>query len=150
MYKFKNMSLSIAKNELNNLFVDCLMKKGKKHTAEVLMLDVAKILRKDYKKNPFIVIAVALENTTPLIGFRNIRLRGSSYKIPYFLKEKERLKLTIGWFLEVARRSKSSTSKSLAKELIQASLKQGELIKKRDEIHKLGNQNKVFAHYRWF
>ena len=89
-------------------------------------------------------------NIKPLIGFRNVRLRGSSYKVPFFLKEELQEKAALDWLVSLASKSKSSLSDSLAKELIQASLKQGDLIKKRNEVHQLGNQNKVFAHYRWF
>jgi small subunit ribosomal protein S7 len=59
-------------------------------------------------------------------------------------------KIALDWLVSLASKSKSNLSVSLAKELVQASLKQGDLIKKRNEVHQLGNQNKVFAHYRWF
>ena len=144
------MLKTLPNHEITNLFIHSLMKKGKKHTAESLMLKLARILKQKYKQSPLLVISQALENTMPLIGFRSVKLRGSSYKIPYFLKQHDRVKITLGWFLEAAQRSNLNTADSLAKELVQASLKQGDLIKKRDDIHKLGNQSKVFAHYRWF
>ena len=89
-------------------------------------------------------------NPTPNTGFRNVRLRGSSYKIPFFLKEEEQIKRALNWLILSAKNSKNNLSTSLAKEIIQASQGQGDLIHKRNEMHKLGNQNKVFAHYRWF
>jgi small subunit ribosomal protein S7 len=66
------------------------------------------------------------------------------------LKKEDQIKTALNWIVSSARKSKIDLSQSLAKELIQASLNQGDLIKKRNETHKLGNQNKVFAHYRWF
>jgi len=127
-----------------------LMKKGKKQVAELLVTDLVLILRRDYHVSPSTVINEAVNNVKPLIGFRNARLRGTSYKIPFFLKEEQQIKTALQWLVSSAKRNNSRLSISLAKELIQASTKQGDLIKKRDEIHKLGNQNKVFAHYRWF
>ena len=127
-----------------------LMKKGGKHVAEFLVVRLINILRKKYKVSPSVVLLEAVDNVKPLIGFRNVKLRGSSYKIPFFLKYEQQITTAIDWILSSARRSNMDLSQSLAKELIQASLKQGDLIKKRNETHKLGNQNKVFAHYRWF
>jgi len=128
----------------------CLMKKGKKHVAEQLVFELVNILREKNKGSSSSIILTAVSNIKPLIGFRNVRLRGSSYKVPFFLKEELQEKAALDWLVSLASKSKSKLSDSLAKELIQASLKQGDLIKKRNEIHQLGNQNKVFAHYRWF
>ena len=127
-----------------------LMKKGKKHVAEQLVFELVNILREKYKGSSSSIILTAVSNIKPLIGFRNVRLRGSSYKVPFFLKEELQEKIALDWLVSLASKSKSNLSVSLAKELVQASLKQGDLIKKRNEIHQLGNQNKVFAHYRWF
>jgi len=126
------------------------MKKGKKHVAEQLVFELVNILREKNKGSSSSIILTAVSNIKPLIGFRNVRLRGSSYKVPFFLKEELQEKAALDWLVSLASKSKSKLSDSLAKELIQASLKQGDLIKKRNEIHQLGNQNKVFAHYRWF
>jgi small subunit ribosomal protein S7 len=144
------MLLANVNQGLTASFIQFLMKKGKKNTAEVLIPELFKVLKKDYKKEPLLLVNQALENTKPLVGFRNVRLRGGSYKIPYFLKEQEQRKIVFCWFLRSAKRSKIGIAKSLAKCLFEASLKQGDLIKRRDSIHKLANQNKVFAHYRWF
>jgi small subunit ribosomal protein S7 len=144
------ITTGVPNQKILEFLTHSIMKKGKKHTAETIVRKLARILKQDYKKALLPVLIQALENTKPLIGFRNVRLRGSSYKIPYFLKEQEQIKVALGWFLTAARNSNSSVANSLAKEFIQASLKQGDLVKRRDEIHKLANQNKVFAHYRWF
>jgi small subunit ribosomal protein S7 len=60
------------------------------------------------------------------------------------------VKTALDWLVNSAKKTNLNLSQSLAKEIIQASQEQGDLIKKRNEVHKLGNQNKVFAHYRWF
>lgn len=144
------MPSRLSNQKLLKLLTLSLMKKGGKPIAEFLVTRLVKILRKKYKVSPDLVLSEAVNNVKPLIGFRNVKLRGSSYKIPFFLKKEDQIKTALNWIVSSARKSKIDLSQSLAKELIQASLNQGDLIKKRNETHKLGNQNKVFAHYRWF
>lgn len=127
-----------------------LMKKGEKQIAEQVVSQLFDVLRRKYKVSPNSVLLEAINNVKPLIGFRNVRLRGTSYKIPFFLKEEQQVKTALDWIVASAKKAKLGLSHSLAKEIIQASQRQGELIKKRNETHKMGNQNKVFAHYRWF
>jgi small subunit ribosomal protein S7 len=140
----------MSNKKLLNFLTHSLMKRGEKHVAESLVAELVSILRQRYKVSPSKVIHEAIINIKPFIGFRNARLRGTSYKIPFFLKEEQQIKTALQWFVDSAKKNNTKLSISLAKEFMQASVKQGNLVKKRDEIHKLGNQNKVFAHYRWF
>ena len=144
------MSSHLSSQKMIKLLTVALMKKGQKQVAEQLVFQLTSILREKYKVSPKSIILSAVNNVKPLIGFRNVRLRGASYKIPFFLKEEQQVKTALDWLVNSARKTNLNLSQSLAKEVIQASQEQGDLIKKRNEVHKLGNQNKVFAHYRWF
>jgi small subunit ribosomal protein S7 len=144
------MVTKVSNKKLLELLTLSLTKKGKKHVAELIVSDLFLVLRKQYKVFPYTTLHQAVDKVKPLTGFRNVKLRGSSYKIPFFLEEDQQLKMALSWLVSSAKKSKSKISTSLAKELIQASTGQGDLIKKRNEIHKYANQNKVFAHYRWF
>lgn len=144
------MVTKVSNKKLLELLTLSLTKKGNKHVAELIVSDLFLVLRKQYKVFPYTTLHQAVDKVKPLTGFRNVKLRGSSYKIPFFLEEDQRLKMALSWLVSSAKKSKSKISTSLAKELIQASTGQGDLIKKRNEIHKYANQNKVFAHYRWF
>lgn len=144
------MVTKVSNKKLLELLTLSLTKKGNKHVAELIVSDLFLVLRKQYKVFPYSTLHQAVDKVKPLTGFRNVKLRGSSYKIPFFLEEDQQLKMALSWFVSSAKKSKSKISTSLAKELIQASTGQGDLIKKRNEIHKYANQNKVFAHYRWF
>ncbi len=144
------MVTQVSNKKLLELLTLSLTKKGKKHIAELIVSDLFLVLRKQYKVFPYTTLHQAVDKVKPLTGFRNVKLRGSSYKIPFFLEEDQQLKMALSWLVSSAKKSKSKISTSLAKELIQASTGQGDLIKKRNEIHKYANQNKVFAHYRWF
>ena len=144
------MVTKVSNKKLLELLTLSLTKKGNKHVAELIVSDLFLVLRKQYKVFPYTTLHQAVDKVKPLTGFRNVKLRGSSYKIPFFLEEDQQLKMALSWLVSSAKKSKSKISTSLAKELIQASTGQGDLIKKRNEIHKDANQNKVFAHYRWF
>ena len=144
------MVTKVSNKKLLELLTLSLTKKGNKHVAELIVSDLFLVLRKQYKVFPYTTLHQAVDKVKPLTGFRNVKLRGSSYKIPFFLEEDQQLKMALYWLVSSAKKSKSKISTSLAKELIQASTGQGDLIKKRNEIHKYANQNKVFAHYRWF
>lgn len=144
------MVTKVSNKKLLELLTLSLTKKGNKHVAELIVSDLFLVLRKQYKVFPYTTLHQAVDKVKPLTGFRNVKLRGSSYKIPFFLEEDQQLKMAFSWLVSSAKKSKSKISTSLAKELIQASTGQGDLIKKRNEIHKYANQNKVFAHYRWF
>nr|YP_010152736.1 ribosomal protein S7 [Pelagomonas calceolata]QQW50384.1 ribosomal protein S7 [Pelagomonas calceolata] len=144
------MVTKVSNKKLLELLTLSLTKKGNKHVAELIVSDLFLVLRKQYKVFPYTTLHQAVDKVKPLTGFRNVKLRGSSYKIPFFLEEDQQLKMALSWLVSSAKKSKSKISTSLAKELIQASTGQGDLIKKRNEIHKYANQNKVFAHYRWF
>jgi len=144
------MVTKVPNKKLLELLTLSLTKKGNKHVAELIVSDLFLVLRKQYKVFPYTTLHQAVDKVKPLTGFRNVKLRGSSYKIPFFLEEDQQLKMALSWLVSSAKKSKSKISTSLAKELIQASTGQGDLIKKRNEIHKYANQNKVFAHYRWF
>ena len=144
------MVTKVSNKKLLELLTLSLTKKGNKHVAELIVSDLFLVLRKQYKVFPYTTLHQAVDKVKPLTGFRNVKLRGSSYKIPFFLEEDQQLKMALSWLVSSAKKFKSKISASLAKELIQASTGQGDLIKKRNEIHKYANQNKVFAHYRWF
>ena len=144
------MVTQVSNKKLLELLTLSLTKKGKKHVAELIVSDLFLVLRKQYKVFPYTTLHQAVDKVKPLTGFRNVKLRGSSYKIPFFLEEDQQLKMALSWLVSSVKKSKSKISTSLAKELIQASTGQGDLIKKLNEIHKYANQNKVFAHYRWF
>jgi len=133
-----------------NFFIQKLLKKGKKYKSELLILKLFKKLQQKYKVTPNPILVSALKNIKPIIYFRTIKIRGSAYKVPYFLKKKEQEKIISVWFFTAIKNVKQSVITFLAKEIIEAFFKQGEILKKRNTIYKLANQSKVFVHYRWF
>jgi ribosomal protein S7 len=82
------MPSRLSNQKLLKLLTLSLMKKGGKPIAEFLVTRLVKILRKKYKVSPDLVLSEAVNNVKPLIGFRNVKLRGSSYKIPFFFEKR--------------------------------------------------------------
>jgi small subunit ribosomal protein S7 len=133
-----------------NFFIQHLLKKGKKSNSEFLFSKLSRLLQHRYQKTPQKIIIKALINAKPIVSFRNIKLRGTSHKVPFFSKEAERERLAFNWLLQESGSIQHKTVFFLAKEIYQASLKEGSVLTKRDVFYKLANQNKVFAYYRWF
>ena len=131
-------------------FIQHLIKKGKKNKSEFLFSKLTRFLQYRYQRPPQKIILQGLSNAKPLVSFRNIKLRGTSYKIPFFSKETERERMAFKWLLQESSSIKQKTVFFLAKEIHQAFLKEGSVLTKRDVFYKLANQNKVFAYYRWF
>lgn len=136
---------------LGKKFVNCLMIDGKKNKAERILLESFVLIRLSYNKNPIKLLLLAINNVKPIVEVRSIRMRGANYQVPIPLKEERRISLAIKWIIASAKKKGGSTMKSKLKdELILASEKQGESVKKKLTIHRLANANRAFAHYRWF
>mgnify|MGYP001791576218 FL=1 len=135
---------------LNNLFVQLLIKKGKKQKAEKLLLKVSqKLLQQNSQTLPALLLEV-VKKAEPLVTFKKIRLKGSSYSVPLFLENQQRLKTALNWLRLASAGVKKSFVDKLVKELVSSSSNSGVLSLQRKELHQKANQNKVFAHYRWF
>lgn len=130
------------------LFISCFLKQGKKHTSEKFIVELVKKVRKIFRKEAIPVIIQALNNAKPLIGFRTVKKGGVSFKVPFFLKSYDQFKVVFNWFLSLSKEPKKRYLTLLSKNIDQTALEQGYFIKKRNEIHKIAIQNKVFAHYR--
>jgi small subunit ribosomal protein S7 len=135
---------------LGKKFVNCLMLGGKKNKAEKFFLESLVLIKLFSNKNPIYLLLLGLKNVKPVVEVRSIRVRGSNYQVPIPLRESRRTLLAIKWIILNARKKKSTTIKNKLKdELILASRKLGESVKKKLTIHRLALTNRAFAHYRW-
>ena len=144
------------KDELVSKFVNCMMIDGKKSAAEVAFYGAIDTL--DEKgpqglapyKNGLEVFRVAVENSRPLLEVKSRRVGGSNYQVPVEVRPERRQALAIRWLIEFARdRSGRSMRERLAAELLDAANKRGGTIKRREDVHKMADANKAFAHFRW-
>lgn len=131
-------------------FVNNIMIKGKKNTARRLVYEALDIVGKKTEQDPIEVFRKAMVNAAPAIEIRPRRVGGATYQVPMEVREERRAALAIRWIKKYAseRRDRSMASK-LAAELLAAANGEGGAIKRRDEMHRMADANRAFAHFRW-
>ena len=135
-------NLTVAK------FVNMLMEQGKKNIARKIVYGSFDIIKEKTKKNPLDVFQEAIENIAPLIEVRSRRIGGANYQIPFPTNENRRFVLASRWIIEAAKARKGkSMAEKIAQEFLDAMEKQGTAIRKRDDVHRMAEANKAFAHF---
>src|SRR4051812_1473517 len=139
------------KNVLVMKFVNCIMKNGKKRAALKIFYDAMDEIKRRLKdKDELEVFTTALTNVKPMIQVRSRRVGGATYQVPMEVKKKRATALGIRWILEAVRKKKGRpTYLKLADELIMAYRKEGAAVTTRDNVHKMAEANKAFAHFAW-
>ena len=131
-------------------FINKVMIQGKKNTARILVYSAFDIIADKLKQDPIEVFRKALSNVSPAIEVRSRRVGGATYQVPVEVREERRFALAIRWLKMYAseRRDKSMASR-LASDLMAAANGEGSSVKKRDDIHRMAEANKAFAHFKW-
>lgn len=131
-------------------FVNNLMHSGKKSVAERIIYSALDQIAQRTKDDPIKVFKKAVENVKPAVEVRSRRVGGSTYQVPVEVRTDRRQALAIRWIITYSRnRSEKNMAERLAAELIEASQGRGSSVKKREDLHKMAEANKAFAHYRW-
>ncbi len=131
-------------------FVNNVLRQGKKSLAERVVYRALDNIGEKTKEDPLKVFHKAIENTSPLLEVRSRRVGGATYQVPVEVREKRRIALSIRWLINNAKgRSGRSMAEKLTAELLDAYSNQGGAIKKKEEVHRMAEANKAFAHYRW-
>ncbi|MBU0649567.1 30S ribosomal protein S7 [Patescibacteria group bacterium] len=130
-------------------FVNYLMKDGKKSVAEKVMYDAMNILKEKIKgEEPLAVFEKALENVTPKQEVKSRRVGGANYQIPQDVRPERRFILASRWIIQAARnKSGKPMAEKLAEELIAAYNNEGDAIKKKQDVHRMAEANRAFAHF---
>lgn len=137
-------------SEILAKFINILMVDGKKSIAEVIVYTALEMLAKHTDQNHLDVFEVALNNVRPTVEVKARRVGGSTYQVPVEVRMVRRNTLAMRWIIEAARkRSDKSMALRLANELINAVENKGTAVKKREDVHRMAEANKAFAHYRW-
>ena len=132
-------------SELLAKFVNILMVDGKKSTAEAIVYSALETLAQRSGKNELEAFEVALDNVRPTVD-----VGGSTYQVPVEVRPVRRNALAMRWIVEAARkRGDKSMALRLANELSDAAENKGTAVKKREDVHRMAEANKAFAHYRW-
>ncbi|MBT3835574.1 30S ribosomal protein S7 [Candidatus Peribacteria bacterium] len=134
-------------NTLIEKFINCLMIGGKKSTARKVFTNAMETMKKRTKDDPFDVFERAIINVTPIIEVRPRRVGGAVYQVPVEVPPHRQQSLAIRWLISSARDKKGSPmAERLALELLDASANQGGAVKKKENIQKMAQANKAFAH----
>ncbi|MES2314679.1 MAG: 30S ribosomal protein S7 [Patescibacteria group bacterium] len=132
-------------------FINYVMQEGKKNTARTIVYDCMNAIKDQAKvENPIEVFELALKNTTPAMEVRSRRVGGANYQVPREVRPERKNALSMKWIVEAARGKKGKPMHlKLADEIIAASKNEGEAVKKRENVHKMAEANKAFAHFAW-
>ncbi len=132
-------------------FINYSMLEGKKVTARKVVYDAFDKIKEITKnENPLEVFESALKNTGPMMEVRSRRVGGANYQVPREVRPERRTFLSMKWIIDAARNKKGKPmAEKLAEEIIAASNNEGEAIKKRENMHKMAESNKAFAHFAW-
>jgi small subunit ribosomal protein S7 len=130
--------------------VNKLMQDGKKSLAEKITYDALDILSKKTGKDPIEALEQSIKVLTPVLEVRSRRVGGATYQVPVEVPSRRARTLAVRWLVHFARqRREKSMAERLANELADAGDQQGEAYKRKDDIYRMAQANKAFAHYRW-
>jgi small subunit ribosomal protein S7 len=131
-------------------FVNSMMWQGKKTVAQGIFYGAMEKLRQRTDDDPLKAFKKAVENAKPLLEVKTRRVGGANYQVPIEVPQNRRTSLAIRWIITNARtRPEKGMSEKLANELNDAANLRGGAIKKRDDVHRMAEANRAFAHYRW-
>ena len=131
-------------------FMNVVMQDGKKSVAERIVYGALEQIEKKTGKAPLEIFSQAMSNVKPIVEVKSRRVGGANYQVPVEVRPSRRMALAMRWLREAARkRGEKSMGQRLAGELMDAAEGRGGAMKKRDEVHRMAEANKAFAHYRF-
>ena len=131
-------------------FINYVMRKGKKATAQKALYRTFDLLEKKYKQDPLAVFDMALKNVGPSVEVKSRRIGGATYQVPREVRGERKMALACRWLLNAARAKKGKPiHEKLAEELLAATKNEGSAIKKKQDMHRMADANKAFAHFSW-
>lgn len=138
-------------SKLVSKFINCVMWEGKKSIAQKVFYEAMDVITEKFKDAPALeVFEKAIENVKPIIEVRSKRVGGANYQVPMQVNRKRQLSLAIRWIRDAVRSGKGQpTYLRLANELMAAYRREGAAMATRENIHRMAEANKAFAHYRW-
>lgn len=130
-------------------FINRLMSQGKKSVAQRVFYDACDILAKQ-QKDPLQVFDEAIKNVSPAVEVKSKRIGGANYQVPREVRGDRRLTLAIRWLVSAAQAKKGKPmAEKLAEEFLASAKNEGSAIKKKQDMHRMAEANKAFAHFSW-
>ncbi|MGM9970474.1 MAG: 30S ribosomal protein S7 [Anaeroplasma sp.] len=130
--------------------INAIMLDGKKGTAQTILYSAFDRIQNQTGQDPLEVFNKALENISPVVEVKSRRIGGQNYQVPVEVRPERKQTLALRWLIKYSRlRNDKTMDEKLAKEIMDAANGLGGACKKREEVHKMAEANKAFAHYRW-
>jgi small subunit ribosomal protein S7 len=137
-------------DKLISKLVTKLMMGGKKSVAEGIVYGAFDMIQKKQNEDPMKIFKQALDNLKPVLEVRSRRVGGATYQVPVEVRPERRVSLGLRWLVLYSReRGEKTMRERLAGEILDAYANRGASIKKREDVHKMAESNRAFAHYRW-
>jgi small subunit ribosomal protein S7 len=137
-------------SKLVTKFVNSMMAKGKRSTAERIFYGCMRLIEDRTKTDPQKLFKQAVDNVKPVVEVKSRRVGGATYQVPVEVRQDRRTALAMRWLIEYASaRGEKTMVEKLAGEILDAANNRGNAVKKREDTHKMAEANKAFAHYRW-
>ena len=144
------MADPIYNSKVITKFVNAIMLDGKKSVAEIILYGAIDNLDKRGEEKGFDLFEKAVENVKPLLEVRSRRVGGATYQVPVEVRAVRRQTLALRWLIDASRKRNERTMvERLANELFEAANERGSSFKKKEDVHRMAEANKAFAHYRW-
>ena len=141
---------AIYSSYLVSLLITRILKSGKKTTAKKIVYEAFEIIRKKTNEDPLKIFETAIKNASPVVEVKARRIGGSTYQVPIEVNRFRATNLSLRWVIQYSKqRVGRSMSIKLANEIIDTANEIGNTIKKKEEIHKMAEANKAFAHFRY-
>jgi small subunit ribosomal protein S7 len=141
---------AVYRNRLVQQVINKVMLDGKKSIAEQIVYDALAILGERTGNNPLEVLETGVKALTPMLEVRSRRVGGATYQVPVEVPPRRARTLAVRWLVSFARQRREKTmAQRLAGELLDAQQQQGNAFKRKDDIYRMAQANKAFAHYRW-
>ena len=140
----------VYNSKLVTKLINSIMLDGKKGVAQKIVYDAFDIIKEKTGKNPAEAFEAAMENVMPVLEVKSRRVGGSNYQVPMDVRPERRQTLGLRWITAYSRsRGEKTMKERLAAEIMDAMNGTGNAVKKRDDVHKMAEANKAFAHFRW-
>jgi len=137
-------------SELASKVINQMMRKGKKSLAESIFYDAMKLIEKQVGEDPMKILKKALDNVKPILETKSRRVGGSTYQVPIEVSLRRRTSLGIRWIINYSRdRGEKLMAERLSNEVLDAANNRGNAVRKKEDIRRMAEANKAFAHYRW-
>ncbi|MEE9581854.1 MAG: 30S ribosomal protein S7 [Acidimicrobiia bacterium] len=140
----------VYRSVLVSQIINKVLWKGKKETSRRIVYNALEMVEQRGGSDAMTTLKKAIDNLRPQVEVRSRRVGGSSYQVPVEVRPRRSTTLAVRWLVDFARKRRENTmTERLANEILDASTRQGAAFKRKEDIHKMAESNKAFAHYRW-